>query len=196
MTETPFAPGDLAKPRDPNNRRSFAVVDSIDGDQLHLRIGRSALGAVPAADYERVERRRHAYEVRGMVLRDLRTGMIVVPYDRQRGYWYCVVADPGPDPSCQKSYPRGGYHIAVGDEELEAADEVPLVGGDLPGQLAAAQERVSELEAVVAAVRRLHGQRGPLAPGEWCPGCGDRVPCATERTIRGLPAPTAGVGGA
>lgn len=192
MTETPFAPGDLAMPRDPNDRRATFVVDSVDGDQLQLRIGGGVLEPAPAADYVRVERRRHAHEVQGMVLRDLRTGMVVVPYERQRGYWYCVVVDPGPDPACQKSYPRGGYHIVVGNEELESAEAVPLSPAPSADALAAAQARIAELEAVVNAVRRLHGQRGPLAPGEWCPGCGDRVPCATERTIRGLPAPTAG----
>ena len=50
----------------------------------------------------------------------------------------------------------------------------------------ALRERVEELEAALDRVRRLHQQDTRyLAPGDWCPGCGDREPCATKRAVRG-----------
>ena len=44
-------------------------------------------------------------------------------------------------------------------------------------------DHVAELEAAIDRVRFLHSQDGPLAPGKWCPACGDDQPC---RTIRAL----------
>ena len=48
------------------------------------------------------------------------------------------------------------------------------------------QHHVAELEAAIDRVRRLHRQAdSPLAPGKWCPGCGEVVPCATIRALNG-----------
>jgi hypothetical protein len=44
-----------------------------------------------------------------------------------------------------------------------------------------------ELEHAIDRVRSLHDQddTGMLAPGRWCPGCGEPVPCKTIRALNG-----------
>lgn len=46
---------------------------------------------------------------------------------------------------------------------------------------------VLELEAAIDRVRALHDQddTGLLAPGRWCPGCGEPTPCKTIRALNG-----------
>lgn len=61
------------------------------------------------------------------------------------------------------------------------------MSGDPQTPLQQLRERVDELEAAVDRVRRLHGQYGPLAPGRWCPGCGEDTPCSTVRALNGQP---------
>lgn len=72
--------------------------------------------------------------------------------------------------------------------EANAALVVAAINA-LPGLLAreqALRDRVAELSAALDRVRKLHDQdTSALAPGDWCPGCGDREPCATKRAIRG-----------
>lgn len=47
-------------------------------------------------------------------------------------------------------------------------------------------DHVAELEAAIDRVRRLHSQDdGYLAPGKWCPGCGEVAPCSTVRALNG-----------
>lgn len=50
-----------------------------------------------------------------------------------------------------------------------------------------ATEHERELEAAIDRVRRLHGQYTAfgLAPGKWCPACGDEEPCPTIRALNG-----------
>lgn len=49
----------------------------------------------------------------------------------------------------------------------------------------AADPHVLELEAAVDRVRRLHHQDDSLlAPGRWCPACGQETPCSTIRALR------------
>jgi hypothetical protein len=60
-----------------------------------------------------------------------------------------------------------------------------------PVVAAIAEERegahVLELEAAIDRVRRRHAQTSDLglAPGKWCPECGQEEPCATRRALRG-----------
>lgn len=55
--------------------------------------------------------------------------------------------------------------------------------------MARLQEHVRELEAAIDRVRRFHSQRSEigLAPGKWCPGCGEVEPCRTIRALNGDP---------
>lgn len=45
----------------------------------------------------------------------------------------------------------------------------------------------AELEPSIDRVRRLHSQSEDsiLAPGRWCPACGQETPCPTIRALRG-----------
>lgn len=47
--------------------------------------------------------------------------MTVVPYQLTDRGANCSVVDPGPESANQRSYPVGGYHVWVGDRELETA---------------------------------------------------------------------------
>ena len=78
------------------------------------------------------------------------------------------------------------------EEELPVLDGLQDLGRALGLTLGerttgpAALAAVEELQAALDRVRRLHQQdTGNLAAGDWCPGCGDREPCATKRAIRG-----------
>jgi len=65
--------------------------------------------------------RQSAHDVKGVILFLPRTGLIVVPVNpRGRNDWDCVIIDGS---RCRteegrESYPRGGYNIVVGDNEL------------------------------------------------------------------------------
>lgn len=73
--------------------------------------------------------------------------------------------------------------VLDGLQELGRALGLPL-GERVTGPAALAA--VEELQAALDRVRRLHQQEtGNLAAGDWCPGCGDREPCATKRAVRG-----------
>lgn len=55
------------------------------------------------------------------------------------------------------------------------------------------KDHVRELEESIDRVRHLHGQDPSalgLAPGKWCPGCGEEEPCRTIRAVSGKDAPT------
>lgn len=47
--------------------------------------------------------------------------------------------------------------------------------------------QIRALEAAIDRVRRLHDneQYGLLAPGRYCPGCGEEIPCRTIRALNG-----------
>jgi hypothetical protein len=62
----------------------------------------------------------YAYDAQGRILR-LKTGLVVVPFTLHNGYWDVVIVE-GND-----TYPRGGYHICVFDEDLLAAEELSPV---------------------------------------------------------------------
>lgn len=47
------------------------------------------------------------------------------------------------------------------------------------------RHHITELEAALDRVRRLHSQPADyLAPGRWCPSCGEEEPCPTIRALR------------
>lgn len=54
-------------------------------------------------------------------------------------------------------------------------------------QMPMLQRRVDELAPAVDRVRRLHSQNEAsiLAPGKWCPACGQETPCPTIRALKG-----------
>jgi hypothetical protein len=67
------------------------------------------------------QRRRYSYTAKGMILLLQRTGQIVVPVSmRDGGEWACTIV-VGTD-----IYPRGGYDIMVGADEIEQAIEIPI----------------------------------------------------------------------
>jgi hypothetical protein len=61
---------------------------------------------------------------------------------------------------------------------------------------AAADAHTRELEAAVDRIRAFHSQDddGLLAPGRWCPGCGEPTPCRTIRVLNGVVLPPGGAG--
>lgn len=60
---------------------------------------------------------------------------------------------------------------------------------ELTRRLVHAARHVVELEAAVDRIREFHDQEqyGLLAPGLWCPGCGEEIPCRTIRALNGRP---------
>lgn len=54
-------------------------------------------------------------------------------------------------------------------------------------ELARLQADAQELEAAIDRIRQVHDQEQPglLAPGRWCPGCGETIPCKTIRALNG-----------
>lgn len=78
--------------------------------------------------------------------------------------------------------------VLIGMQELGKALGLPL-GTRITGTLAAeTAERLKaerdEAHAALDRVRRLHSQdTSLLLPGEWCPACGDAMPCSTIRAM-------------
>lgn len=64
--------------------------------------------------------RQHVHDVKGLVLRFPRTGLVMVPYEMARSGWNCVVVVGS------TTYPRGGHDLFVSDEEIRRASELAL----------------------------------------------------------------------
>ncbi|WP_230854511.1 hypothetical protein [Arthrobacter terrae] len=65
-------------------------------------------------------RQRYSHEARGKVLLLPSSGLVVVPFTHHNGGWDVVVVEG------HGSYPVGGYHLSVGDTEIETAVELTL----------------------------------------------------------------------
>lgn len=80
--------------------------------------------------------------------------------------------------------------VLIGMQALGKALGLPL-GTRITGTLAAeVAERLKaerdEAHAALDRARSLHSQdESLLLPGEWCPACGDKVPCSTIRALAG-----------
>lgn len=70
--------------------------------------------------------------------------------------------------------------------EMLAPTNEPLVQSILRRlNLDGSRTHVAELEAAIDRVCRLHAQDDSLlAPGRWCPACGNETPCPTIRALR------------
>ena len=79
------------------------------------------MGSVAKSINEQLEElpivRQHVHDVKGLVLRFPRTGLVMVPYEMARSGWNCVVVVGN------GAYPRGGYDLFVSDEEIKRAPE-------------------------------------------------------------------------
>lgn len=65
-------------------------------------------------------KQRYSHEARGRILLLPSSGLVVVPFNEHTGGWDVVVVDG------HGSYPVGGYHLSVGDAEIETAIELTL----------------------------------------------------------------------
>jgi hypothetical protein len=65
-------------------------------------------------------KQRYSHEAQGQVLLLPSSGLVVVPFKEHTGGWDVVVVDGF------GSYPVGGYHLSVGDGEIETAIELAL----------------------------------------------------------------------
>lgn len=106
-------------------RTATATATPTTGVCPPLPPGASANDATAAMRERDGGKRQWAHEARGWLLLLPRTRMLVVPYESNGTSWDCVVVHPGPDPDAQ-AYPVGGYHISVGNQEIESAVRVDL----------------------------------------------------------------------
>ena len=113
---------------------------------------------------------------------DLPTPDRVTLSDEERESLACVSTGHEPDLcDCNDAYRDNSDRFCEYAQETFAAVERILAAREAPRP-----ERVGELSAALDRVRKLHDQdTGNLAAGDWCPGCGDREPCATKRAIQG-----------
>lgn len=65
-------------------------------------------------------KQRYSHEARGRILLLPSSGLVVVPFNEHTGGWDVVVVEGF------GSYPVGGYHLSVGDAEIETAIELSL----------------------------------------------------------------------
>lgn len=65
-------------------------------------------------------KQRYAHEAQGKILLLPSSGLVVVPFKEHTGGWDVVVVEGF------GSYPVGGYHLSVGDGEIETAIELAL----------------------------------------------------------------------
>ena len=65
-------------------------------------------------------KQRYTHEAQGQILQLPSSGLVVVPFKEHIGGWDVVVVDGF------GSYPVGGYHLSVGDAEIETAIELTL----------------------------------------------------------------------
>lgn len=79
--------------------------------------------------------------------------------------------------------------VLIGMQDLGKALGLPL-GTRITGTLAAdtaecLKAERDEAHAAIDRVQSLHSQdTSLLLPGEWCPACGDVVPCSTIRALK------------
>jgi hypothetical protein len=67
-----------------------------------------------------LSKQRYSHEAQGQILLLPSSGLVVVPFKEHTGGWDVVVVDGF------GSYPVGGYHLSVGDAEIETAIELSL----------------------------------------------------------------------
>ncbi|WP_139187269.1 hypothetical protein [Pseudarthrobacter chlorophenolicus] len=128
-------------------------------------------------------RLRYSHEARGLVLLMPRTGLVVVPFLEHKGGWDAVVVDGG------NNYPVGGYHVYLGDTEIETATEIRL-GEPVPVQLVTLDE-ADALEDGSSILTRDHGSlRKKTIDGEvfWTRTILKRVSIRTEEIADQFPA--------
>mgnify|MGYP006361548937 CR=1 FL=1 len=65
-------------------------------------------------------KQRYTHEAQGLILMLPSSGLVVVPFHEHTGGWDVVVVEGF------GSYPVGGYHLSVGDAEIETAIELTL----------------------------------------------------------------------
>lgn len=95
-------------------------------------------------------RRRFSHLSQGLNLLLPSSGLVVVPFAKHPGGWDVVVVDG------HGSYPVGGYHLSVGDGEIETAIELSL-GDEVPVELVATPEEAEALDDGTRVLTRTHG---------------------------------------
>lgn len=76
---------------------------------------------ISTSDYcKLLPKQRYSHEAQGKILLLPRTGLVVVPFNDHIGGWDVVVVDGF------GNYPVGGYHLSVGDAEIETAIELAI----------------------------------------------------------------------
>lgn len=85
-------------------------------------------------------KQRYSHEARGRILLLPSSGLVVVPFEMNKGGGWTVAVVEG-----FGSYPVGGYHLAIGDAEVESAIELSL-GEPVPVRYVGSREEADKLQ--------------------------------------------------
>lgn len=134
MTAGELAEPDLSGYPEGTTYSRYLVAAQAVAGQVMLPYPHSINELVATQDRQRSV----THDIRGKLLLFPRTGMIMMPVAINSGGWGCVVVHGGTRTydDGRQMYPRGGYDLHVGDEEIANAVEVVLTVNGLTTEAA------------------------------------------------------------